>query len=361
MSRDELEGWLRLLRLDFSASKLRALLEAFGDPLSVLSAPASALREVERLREADIVAIEHTRTEPLEIPPPLAESTVRLILMDDPEYPEPLRLLEDAPPVLFVWGQILERDRFGVGVVGTRQPTAYGRMVTERFTRDLCSAGVTIISGGALGIDTVAHRTALECGGRTIAILGSGLGNLYPAENRRLFARIAESGGAVVSEYSYWASPDAWRFPTRNRLIAGWSLGTLVVEAPIDSGALITARLAGELGREVFAVPGSIDNPRSKGCHALIKDGAQLVESAQEILEALRITTAPRTEVPPELPLLTANQERLLNALNLQPQHLDTLARAVGLPVHIAQIELTALEMLGLARRMPGGTFVRVL
>ncbi len=360
MSREELTAWLRLLSLDFSANKLGALLKAFSSPDAIFSAPADALREVERLRKADIVAIQQVATAPITIPTPLEEGTIRLITLDDPDYPEPLTHLEDAPPALFVWGEILERDRFGIAVVGTRQPSAYGRMVAERFTRDLCSAGLTIISGGALGIDTIAHRTALECGGRTIAILGSGLGNPYPYENRRLFERIAESGGAVVSEYGFYASPDAWRFPTRNRLIAGWALGTLVVEAPIASGALITARLAGEMGREVFAVPGSIDNPCSKGCHALIKDGATLVESAEDILEALRISYEPR-EAPMQMPMLTETQERLLSALNLQPQHLDTIARAVGLPVHVAQIELTTLEMLGLARRMPGGTFVRVL
>lgn len=361
MSREELTAWLRLLSLEFSANKLRALLERFGDPESILSASAASLRKVSGVREADAAAIERVAQESVEIPPPLETGEAQLLIAGaSDDYPRPLEILPDPPPALFVWGKLQERDRFAIGVVGTRKPSAYGRMVAERFTRDLCEAGLTIISGGALGVDTVAHRTALESGGRTIAILGSGLGNMYPSENRALFRRIADSGGAVVSEYHWHAAPDAWRFPVRNRLIAAWGLGTLVVEAPEASGALITARHAIEYGREVFAVPGSIDNPKSRGCHALIKDGAALAECAEDILSALKIQSEPR-ERTLNLPLLTETQEKLLNALDLEPRHLDALARQVGLPVHTAQAELTMLEMHGLARRMPGGAFVRVL
>lgn len=357
---EHLRDWLRLLSLEFSASKMQALLKRFHTPTAVLNAPAEALREVSGVREADIVAIEQVARTPIEVPEPIEKGVVRLIFQDESDYPASLHQIPDPPPALFVWGELQERDRFGVSVVGTRYPSAYGRMVTERFTHDLCEAGLTIISGGAIGIDAVAHRTAVESGGRTIAILGSGLGRLYPPENRRLMEQIVETGGAVVSEFNYFSPPDAWRFPVRNRLIAGWSLGTLVIEAGEQSGALITARLAGEYGREVFAVPGSIDNPRSKGCHDLIRNGATLVENAQEVLEALRIQHKPRPRNI-ELPILTPNQEKLLSALSLQPQHLDSLARTVGMPIHLAQVELTTLEMMGLARRMPGGTFVRVL
>ncbi len=359
--REELLAWYKLCSLDFSASKLGALLEAFGDAQAVFKADTESLHQVPNLREADIVAIERLHTESAKLPRAIEEGIVRLITQEDEEYPPALRdALDDPPPALWVWGEIAERDRFAISIVGTRRPTSYGRMVAERFTRDLCEAGLTIVSGGAEGIDTIAHQTALECGGRTIAILGSGLGRLYPSSNRRLFERIAESGGAVVSEYGYDAPPEAWRFPNRNRLIAGWGLATLVVEAPEASGAMITARQAGEFGREVFAVPGSIDNPASKGCHALIKDGAGLVESAQDILDALRILSEPKAS-DQSLPMLTEVQEKLLSVLNLQPQHLDQLARQAGMPIHQAQVELTTLEMLGLARRMPGGTFVRVL
>lgn len=362
MSREELIAWLRLLRLEFSANKLRALLEQFGDPDGVFSASASALREVSGIREADVAAIERAASEPVSsIPAPLESGEAQLLIAGvSDDYPRPLEILPDPPPALFVWGALQERDRFAIGIVGTRKPSAYGRMVAERFTRDLCEAGLTIVSGGALGVDTVAHRAALEAGGRTVAILGSGLGNLYPSENRALFRRIAESGGAVVSEYPWNATPDAWRFPVRNRLIAAWGLGTLVVEAPEASGALITARLAGDCGREVFAVPGGVDNPKSKGCHALIKDGAALVDSVEDILNVLKIQSEPR-ERTISLPILTETQEKLLSALDLEPRHVDALARQVGLPVHTAQAELTMLEMQGLARRMPGGAFVRVL
>lgn len=360
MNREALGAWLRLLRLDFSPAKLRALLAQFGDAERILSAPPDALRAVAGMREADVAAIERIAREPIEIPPPLQSGEAQLMLESDPNFPPSLAGLPDIPPVLLVWGTLQERDRFAVAVVGTRQPSAYGRMIAERFTRDLCEAGLTIVSGGALGVDTIAHRTALETGGCTLAILGSGLGNPYPAENRALFRSIAQSGGAVVSQYAWDATPDQWRFPIRNRLIAAWGLGVLVVEAPAQSGALITARLAAEYGREVFAVPGSIDNPKSAGCHALIKDGAMLVESVDDILSVLKIHSEPRPRAE-NLPQLTEVQERLLRALDLEPRHVDALARQVGLAVHVAQAELTILEMQGLARRMPGGTFVRVL
>lgn len=352
--------WFRLLSLEFSANKLQSLLEALGTPTAVLNASAEALRQVAGLREADIAAIERIAESPIELPEPLKDGTIWLLTQDAVEYPSALRQIPDPPPALFVWGTLQERDRFAIGVVGTRHPSAYGRMVAERLTRDLCEAGLTIVSGGALGIDTIAHRTAVECGGRTIAILGSGLGRPYPADNLRLFEQIVASGGAIVSEFGYFSPPDAWRFPVRNRLIAGWSLGTLVIEAGEQSGALITARLAGEYGREVFAVPGNIDNARSKGCHNLIKNGAMLVDSAQDVLTTLRIQSEPRPRNL-TLPVLTPAQEKLLATLSLQPQHLDAIARAVAMPVHIAQVELTTLEMMGLVRRMPGGTFVRVL
>jgi DNA processing protein len=359
MSRDELEAWLRLLQLEFSPSKVRALLKQFGDIEGVWRATPSDWQAVPGMRPADVAALERAREEPVEVPPALADGSVQLILEDDPRYPAPLRELPDMPVALFVWGELQERDRFAISIVGTRSPSSYGRMVAERLARDLSEAGLVVVSGGALGIDSIAHRAALEAGGRTIAIIGSGLGRLYPAENRRLFERIATQG-AVVSQYPYAAGPDAWRFPVRNQLIAAWGLGTLVVEAPESSGALITARHAGEYGRELFAVPGSIDNPKVKGCHALIKDGATLVESAQDVLDALGVQSQPRERTAP-LPLLSEVQERLLSALSLQPQHLDAIARVVQMPVQQVQVELTMLEMMGLARRLPGGTFVRVL
>ncbi len=360
MNRAELEAWLRLLNLEFSPGKLRALLTRFGgDASGVLSATPAEWREVPGMREADVQALMRAVQEPCPIPPAIADGSVQLVLERDPRYPASLREQPDSPVALFVWGTLQERDRFAVSIVGTRAPSSYGRMVAERLARDLSEAGLTIVSGGALGIDSAAHRAALESGGRTIAIIGSGLGRLYPTENRRLFERIATQG-AVISQYPYEAEPDAWRFPVRNQLIAAWGLGTVVVEAPEASGALITARLAAEYGRELFAVPGNIDNPKAKGCHQLIKDGAMLIDSAQDVLDTLGVQHQPR-EPTASLPVLTEAQERLLNALSLQPQHLDTLARATQLPIQQVQVELTMLEMMGLARRMPGGTFVRVL
>ncbi|MCS7064799.1 MAG: DNA-protecting protein DprA, partial [Fimbriimonadales bacterium] len=211
MSRAELEAWLRLLNLEFSSGKIRALLTCFGTVEGVLRAKPSEWREVPGMREADVLALERAAQEPVEIPPPLADGRVQLVLESDPDYPAPLRELPDMPVALFVWGKLQERDRFAVSIVGTRGPTSYGRMVAERLARDLSEAGLTIVSGGAIGIDSAAHRATLDAGGRTIAVIGSGLGHLYPAENRQLFERIAQQG-AVISQYPYTAEPDAWRF-----------------------------------------------------------------------------------------------------------------------------------------------------
>lgn len=355
---ENLQAWLKFLSLEFSASKFGTLLQHFGSPEAVLEASEEELRAISGMRPVDIIAIESTVRKEISIPPALQRGEMRLVTWDDPDYPGVLRDLPDPPVALFTKGEITERDRFGIGLVGTRRATAYGRMVAERLVRDLSDAGVTIISGGAAGIDTVSHRTAVQLQARTIAVLGSGLNKLYPPQNRTLFDQIAENG-AVISEFMPDCPPDAWRFPVRNRLIAALGMAVLVVEAPEASGALITARLAAEIGRDVFAVPGSIDNPQVKGCHALIKDGAGLVENAQDILDALGVQRSPQKQTA--LPVLTEPQEQLLQALSLQPKYLDNLARETQMPVHQIQVELTNLELMGLARRMPGGTFVRVL
>jgi DNA processing protein len=356
--KENLQAWLKFLSLEFSASKFGTLLQHFGSPEAVLEASENELKEVAGIRPVDIVAIETAARKEMPVPPVLERGEIQLLTWDDPDYPIVLRDLPDPPVALFVKGEIEERDRFGIGIVGTRQATAYGRMVTERLAHDLSDAGVTIISGGAAGIDTVAHRTAVHLEARTIAVLGSGLNTPYPPQNRVLFDQIAKNG-AVVSEFLPDSPPDPWRFPVRNRLIAALGMAVLVVEAPEASGALITARLATEIGRDVFAVPGSIDNLQVKGCHQLIKDGAGLVESAQDILDALGVQRSPQKQTA--LPVLTEPQEQLLQALSLQPKYLDNLARETRMPVHLVQVELTNLELMGLARRMPGGTFVRVL
>lgn len=356
--KQELIDWLRFLSLEFSASKAKSLLDQFGTPGAILAASRGRLREQAGLRPADIEAIRNAaQWEPTSLPY-FEKGKMRLIKLHAPDYPASLQALEDPPVALFVRGNFRESDRFGVAIVGTRRASPYGRMVAERLSHDLAQAGLTIISGGAAGIDTIAHQATLAAGGRTIAVLGSGLDVPYPPSNHALFERIA-SQGVLVSEFPPGSPPDSWRFPVRNRLIAALALAVVVVEAPEESGALITARIAAEIGREVFVVPGNVDNPNMVGSHRLIKDGATLIESAQDVLEALGVQSAPKPSR--ELPLLSATQEKLLNILSLQPKHLDMLAREAQLPIHQVQIEVTTLELLGLARRMPGGAFVRVL
>jgi DNA processing protein len=232
-------------------------------------------------------------------------------------------------------------------------------MMAERIARDLVAAGVTVVSGLARGVDTAAHHGALA-GGRTVAVLGSGLGRIYPSENQGLADRIADTG-AVVSEFPVTAEPDAWHFPARNRIISGWCQGVCVVEAPTDSGALITAEFATEQNRDVFAVPGQVTDPRSRGAHALIRDGACLVEDAADILSALGVLTATADlQLTLPDPALTDDEQATLRLLGPQPRTMDDLIAESGIPTPRVSAALMLLEMKGLSRRCAGTSYVRV-
>lgn len=283
---------------------------------------------------------------------------VEVVTLDDPAYPSRLREIADPPPVLYVRGTLAPDDEWAIAVVGTRRATAYGQQVTERIVGEVARAGVTIVSGLALGIDTHAHRAALAAGGRTLAVLGSGLDRVYPSENSRLAARIAEQG-AVISEFPLGTKPDAVNFPRRNRIVSGLARAVLVVEADHKSGAMITATCAGEQGRDVFAVPGSILSPLSAGPHQLIKEGAKLVSEAADILEELRLTAvveerAARQELPAD-----PTEATLLGLLSHEPTHVDDLTRAAGLPAAVVTATLTLLELKGLARQLGPMQYVR--
>ncbi len=289
----------------------------------------------------------------------------RWITALDAEYPASFRELRDAPPVLYLWGSLKPVDSVSVALVGTRHPSPYGRAAAERLARELTQAGVPVVSGLARGIDTAAHTAALEAGGRTIGILGSGLAAFYPRENRRLAERMAASG-AVVTEFPLDAPPDASHFPRRNRLIAALALGTVVVEAREKSGALITAHLAAEQGKDVFAVPGSIFSPGSRGPHRLLNEGARLVESAEDLLGEIRplveLVHAGRalSKVPADgAAELSPEARRLLAALDLDPAGIDAVARRSGLPIQEVTVSLLTLELAGFARQLPGKQFVR--
>lgn len=350
---------LRLAYLELPPRRLLSLLEHFEHPEAIFESSRHDLLRVDGMTESAAARILNAPELPEDAWQRWNQSNARLLTWRDEGYPPSLREIEDFPPLLFVRGSLQERDRFAVAIVGTRKPTSYGRNVTERLARELSRYGLTIISGGARGIDTAAHTGALRTDGRTIAVLGSGIDVPYPSESAALFNRIANQG-AILSEYPPGTPPDTWRFPARNRIVSALSLGVLVVEAPNDSGALITANYALEQGKPVFAVPGNIDTGQSAGCHKLIKEGATLVDSVEDIVRMLGIAPEPPPERPTQLPTLTPIQQKVLHALSLTPKHVDALAEELELPVAQLNAELLMLEMHNLVRRQPGNTYVRV-
>jgi DNA processing protein len=279
---------------------------------------------------------------------------VTLLTWDSPGYPSYLREIPGAPPLLYVQGAIEEADRWAVAVVGTRRLTQYGRQVTRDIVTGLVRNGVTIVSGLARGVDAIAHKAALDAGGRTIAVLGSGLDCIYPAENRSLVTQILHERGAVISEYGMGVQPEAKNFPPRNRIISGLSLGVIVVEAGERSGALITSKFALEQDREVFAVPGSINSPASRGPNKLIQQGAKLVTSADDVIEELNLTmVAEKTAVQLALPE-SAEEAALLSHLSTQPVHVDQLSRASGMAPSLVSSTLTLMELKGTVQQVGG-------
>jgi DNA processing protein len=285
----------------------------------------------------------------------LEASGVRAFTWADEDYPERLREVDDSPPVLYAMGELVEADNWAVGVVGTRRPTSYGREAAAHLSTGLAQAGVTVVSGLAVGIDTVAHYSALEAGGRTIAVLGSGLDVIYPNENRRLVRRILDdSKGAVLSEFPLGTQPDAMNFPSRNRIISGLSLGVLVVEAGAKSGALITSAFALDQGREVFAVPGPITSKMSEGPNNLLKSGAKCVTTPDDILEELNMEmVTEHVEAARALPS-DPTERKLLDLLQDAPLHIDELTESSGLPPSTVSAVLIMMELKGMVRHLGG-------
>ncbi|MBK8575496.1 MAG: DNA-protecting protein DprA [Elusimicrobia bacterium] len=342
------------------------LVDRFGSAAAALRAGAKAWGEVEGFAEKAgdffgalekaVPALEKEKKEAF-------RSGARVVCASDPEYPDSFRRLRDAPPVLYLWGELKPVDSLSIALVGSRRPSTYGTAVAQRLARELAQAGVTVVSGLARGVDGAAHAAALSAGGRTVGILGSGLSRFYPAEHRTLARRMAEHG-AVVTEFPLTSEPDASHFPRRNRLIAALALGVVVIEALERSGALITAGLATDQGKEVFAVPGSIFSPLSRGPHRLIKDGAKPVESALDVLEDFEVfrEMMNRPRVAPVSSsvrqAVSGPGEKLLAALSLTPVGMDGLARRAGLTAPEAAKELLALELAGLVRSVPGKQYV---
>ena len=291
-----------------------------------------------------------------------------MMTLGDADYPQALRWIPEPPPVLYVWGTLRPEDSLAVAVVGSRKPSPYGQLTAQRLSAELAQYGFTVVSGLARGVDSLAHQGALRAGGRTIAVLGSGINVVYPPEHRRLYEAI-RAQGAVVSEFPFDTKPDRWNFPRRNRIISGLTLGILVVEASDQSGSLHTARHALEQGREVFAVPGRIDVASSRGTNNLIKRGAKLVEGITDILEelpaAVRLAVGPRgtapgsTEVSPMPTDLTADEVRVLGLVPPEETHIEAIIHASQLPAQVVASILVKLELCGVVRQFPGKFFAR--
>ncbi|HMO15108.1 MAG TPA: DNA-processing protein DprA [Pirellulaceae bacterium] len=341
------------------------LISRFGSPPAVLSASRDDLFDVPGVGKK--LCEELLRAHEIDVKPEIErcqKHQIKLLGRDHPNYPARLKEIDDSPVLLYCRGELLPQDSIAIAIVGSRHATQYGLRQSNRFAYNLAMAGFTIISGLARGVDAAAHRGALEAKGRTIAILGSGLLNLYPPDHAELSLEISKSG-ALLSEAPTLAPPRSGTFPQRNRLITGMSLGVIVVEAAERSGALISARHASEQGREVFAIPGPIDSRMSRGCHRLIRDGAKLVETIDDVIEELgplatptRLSEKQTIHHPAELKL-NEQETRVLNAISSEPTSVDSIVEATNLPVHRVLATISVLEIRRLVRKISGSSVVR--
>ena len=348
--------------------RARSLLEHFGDAPKILAASRHELSRVRNIGEDTAVTISNWEKS-IDLAGELkriSDFGCHVLIQADDHYPPSLREIYDPPLVLYVKGGLTAKDKNAVALVGSRLTTHYGLETARKLAYQLAYTGVTVVSGGARGIDTAAHQGALSGKGRTIAVLGTGINLIFPTENAELFERIA-AHGAVMTQFPFNRPADKQSFPIRNRIVAGMTLGTVVVEANLTSGALITANFATEYGRQIFAVPGRIDSPRSKGCHDLIKKGAKLCEGVEDILSEFeylfpasnRPPSAGETGVLPALEL-SANEEKIYDAVKADDETtIDEIIRASGLPSSTVSVALFGLEMKRLVRQLPGKLFVR--
>ena len=358
-------AWLRLRSVPGIGNLLfRRLVQRFGEPQAVFEAPREVLLAVEGITPRLVAALRKACREnhgcQREMDRALGMGCP-IVTQNDPRYPALLLQIPDPPPYFYLFGETAAFPS-AVALVGSRNATDYGRTTTRRLSSDLVRQGIAVVSGLARGIDTAAHEGALDGGGKTVAVLGSGLDRIYPAENRRLAGRIAASG-AVVSEFPPEAGPDGHHFPIRNRIISGMCLGTMIAEATLRSGSLITARLAADQGREVFAVPGSIHSHKSTGTHTLIKQGAKLVEHAGDIIEELSpMLYAAGQDDPstpaPAAPVLTENEAEVRGVLSPYPIHIDEIGRRLSMDSARLGGLLLSLELKGQVRQLPGKFFV---
>ncbi len=373
VERERLKAWLALRAVEgVGDAAIRRLVEAFGEPAAIMTAAPDDLVRVGRVRpgvaQALLQGSDQATSDAIDKELRAVEAAgYRIVTLLDAAYPARLKTIEDPPPVLYVAGTLAPEDERAVAVVGSRHATPAGSAVTEELSRDLAAAGLTIVSGLARGIDAAAHRGALAGGGRTIAVLGCGLDRIYPPEHAAL-RRSVEAHGAVVTEFPIGAQPHAFHFPKRNRLISGLALGVIVTEAARDSGSLITARMALEQNREVFAVPGSVKAEGSRGPHWLLKQGATLVETAADVIDVLLPQldgAAPRQTGQGHAATtghaaLSQDETRLRDVLSAQPMGIDEVIVGAAMPAGTVAALLLSLELKGAVRQLPGQTYVRV-
>ena len=376
-SRD-IENWLKLTHADeVGPVTFGKLLKRFGSVDAALGASVSGLMKVEGIgaKTAERIAASRDKFDSATELELAAKLGVWIAHMEDPRYPPALRQIYDPPPVLYIRGTLDRADNLAIGIVGCRRCSLYGQEQSSRLAHLLAAAGFTIVSGMARGIDTAAHTGALAAEGRTLAVQGCGLSRVFPPENAKLFELISASG-ACISELPLRAEPLAENFPPRNRIIAGLSLGTIVVEAGLRSGALITAQAALESNREVMAVPGKVDSPLSQGPHRLIKEGAKLIETVEDVMEALgyigdqlkdhTALTAKETTEKVEMPLLETtrfnlkgHEKAIYDALGKEPLHIDQIIADTSLPAGAVNACVVSLRLKGLVKQLPGNLFTK--
>ena len=364
---DQLTDLFLLLSIEgIGPGKIRNLLAKFRSTKNILASDYQSLMNVDgistnlakRIRKAsrDRESIEKFTEKELR---KLEKLGGRLITIWDPEYPPLLKKIYDPPILFYMLGDFTETDQYSIAIVGTRQPTNYGKVQAEKISMDLAKQGITIISGMARGIDSIAHNSAIKSGGRTIAVTGSGLDVIYPAENRKLFGKIAESG-AVVSEFTLGTKPDAQNFPRRNRIISGFSLGVIVIETGISGGAMQTAAFALDQNREVFALPGNVGVKQSEGSNLLIqKSEAELITSAEDVINELELKLKPvlGKNIPKQQVDLSLFEEKLINVLSSEPLQIDRIASLANMTTSECLVNLLSLEFKGLVKQLPGKMF----
>lgn len=363
LSKQEIKYWLSFNQISFLGPvRFQRLLNYFPNLEAAFKSPFSELLSagIEQ-NVAQIIVAQRLKINPDAELEKIERQKISVVTVLDKNYSKLLKEIYNPPPLLYYHGSLDLNNDFPLAVVGTRKISEYGRQVTQQIVKDLAEGGLTIISGLALGVDAVAHQSAVNCGGKTVAVLGSGLDLVYPISNHRLADKIIKNGGSIISEFPLGTPPYKSNFPQRNRIISGLSLGVVVTEAGSDSGALITAKYALEQNREIFAVPGNIYSQGSAGPHQLIKMGGQLITSAADILEVLNLQQAKNFKATKISIPETENEKKLLELLEKEPLHVDKLSQISRLDISVINSTLTVMEMKGLVKNLGGQKYVKTI